>query len=109
MATSVAHVRVTTLFDSGATHSALNSSIGKQLIELGIKLEPCHINICDVQGNSLNVMGQLKVPITVHSKTNAWTVLVIDQLAEPLILGSDFMTANNISLSSMQCGMTCLV
>ena len=40
---------------------------------------------------------------------DTWTVLVIDQLAEPLILGSDFMTANNISLSSMQCGMTCLV
>ena len=99
MSIMITNVRVTTLFDSGATHSALNSSIGKQLSESGISIYPSNCRICDVQGNMLNVVGQVTVPLTVNAKTISWTVLIIDQLAEPCIIGSDFMTNNNISIN----------
>lgn len=57
----------------------------------------CHIS--DVQGNSLDVLGAIEVPITVNNKTIVWKLLIIDMLSEECIIGSDFMAANDISIN----------
>jgi hypothetical protein len=90
---------VNTLFDSGVTHSAINAYSARQVIKSGIKLEPSNCHICDVKGNSLNVLGALQVPITVSGKMTVWTLLVINQLAEQCIIGSDFISNNNMSIN----------
>ena len=103
MTTHIVTISATTLFDSGATHSAVNANIGRRIIESGIRLETSECQISDVQGNSLNVIGSLTIPITVLNKTIVWSVLVIAQLAEDCILGSDFLHANNISINFGAC------
>ena len=99
MATTIHGLRVTTLFDSGATHSAVNSIIGRRLIESGIRVLPSGLNICDVQGNALNVLGKITVPIIINANTVTWTIQIIDKLAEPCIIGAYFMTKQKISIN----------
>ena len=99
MKIKVGSTTCTALFDSGATHTAIDADSGRQIIESGIKLEPTDCHICDVQGNSLNVLGALQAPITVNGKTTVWTLLVINKLAEQCIIGSDFMSTNNMSIN----------
>ena len=103
MPTAMGSINMRTLFDSGATHSAVNAHIGKRIIESGINLKPSGCQLTDVQGNRLTVIGSLDVPITVLNKTIVWPCLVIAQLAEDCILGSDFMHTNNISINFGAC------
>lgn len=103
MPTSTRGIPATTLFDSGATHSAVNANIGQRIIESGINLEPSRCQLTDVQGNMLTVIGTLNIPITILSKTIVWPVLVIPQLAEECILGSDFMHHNDLSINFGDC------
>ncbi len=103
MPTITRGVSAITLFDSGATHSAVNADIGRRIIETGINLEPSGCQLTDVQGNRLTVIGTLSIPITILTKTIVWPVLVIPQLAEECILGSDFMHNNNISINFGAC------
>ena len=103
MPTITRGVTAMTLFDSGATHSAVNADIGRRIIETGINLEPSGCQLTDVQGNRLTVIGTLSIPITILTKTIVWPVLVIPQLAEECILGSDFMHNNNISINFGAC------
>lgn len=88
-----------TLFDSGATHSAITTDIGRRLVNSGISLETSNCNITDVQGHQLRVSGTITFPITVNHRTIRWPFLVIDSLAEECIIGSDFMLANKMSIN----------
>jgi hypothetical protein len=96
MPTSSRGVLANTQFDLGATHSVVNANISQRIIKTGIYLQPSGCQLTDVQGNRLTVIGTLNIPITVLSKTIVWPVLVIPQLAEKSILGSDFMHGNGI-------------
>ena len=99
MTTNVMGTMAETLFDSGATHSAITAEIGRRIINSGIRLETSDCNITDVQGHQLKVLGSVTITITVNHKTILWSFLVIDLLAEECIIGSDFMLSNNMSIN----------
>ena len=73
--------------------------MGRRLIESGTKPLPSDCHISDVQGNSLDVLGAIDAPITVNGKTILWKFLIINLLSEECILGSDFMSTNDISIN----------
>ena len=51
-----------------------------------------------MQGNSLNVLGDIKTPVTINGCTNTWKFLVIRNLENACIIGADFMKTNNLCL-----------
>ncbi len=92
-------VQAKTLLDSGATHSAVSTQTASRLQQLGIKVTPTQVRISDVQGNALKVHGTITAPININSKRILWPLLIIEKLENDLILGADFMTANNLSIN----------
>jgi hypothetical protein len=64
----VQHLHISTLFDSGATHSACSATTAAKLEQLGIKILPETFPIRDVQGGLLNVTGKILLPFKVQNK-----------------------------------------
>ena len=56
----------------------------------------CHI--FDVQGNSLDFVDSITVPITVTPKSIKWNMLIIEGLAEDGISVADPLSANDMSV-----------
>jgi hypothetical protein len=88
-----------TLFDSGATHSAISTGMAQKLQRLGIRVEPSTLRITDVQGNTLNVQGIITVPIVINKKTFRWSLLVIQNLDNDVIIEANFMNSNKLSIN----------
>ena len=88
-----------TLFDSGATHSAMSTGTAERLQQLGIRVEPSTFRISDVQGNALKVHGIISVPVCINKRTFRWSFLVIQNLENDVIIGADFMNENKLSIN----------
>jgi hypothetical protein len=73
--------------------------MAQKLQRLGIRVEPSTLRITDVQGNTLNVQGIITVPIVINKKTFRWSLLVIQNLDNDVIIGADFMNSNKLSIN----------
>ena len=92
------HLQFLTLFDSGATHSACSSTTAVKLQQLGIRILPTNFPIRDVQGGLLNVQGKLSLPFKVQNRHFIWELLVIKNLDNEILIGTDFMKKMGIIL-----------
>ena len=89
----------TALFDSGATHSAISTDTANELKPLGGRSFASSFRITDVQGNDLKVTGEMSIPVKINNCVKNWKFLIIDNLSNKVIVGADFMKANNLSLN----------
>ena len=87
-----------TLFDSGATHSAISEITATRLETLGIQIHPSNFHITDVQKKTLHVLGDITLPVTINGCVNKWKFLVIRDLDNACIIGADFMKKHNVCL-----------
>ena len=89
----------TALFDSGATHSAISADTAEMLKPLGGRSFTSTFRITDVQGNDLKVTGEMSIPVQINNCVRNWKFLIINNLSNKVILGADFMKANNLTLN----------
>jgi hypothetical protein len=64
--------------------------------------KPPDATVRDANGRELNVMGHLRLSFRVGNHTKGSTLLVLERLAVPLILGCDYIYKN---LHSLQHGI----
>ena len=84
---------VTYLVDTGANVSAIRAEIWRQLPpKTKHPPTPTHVaTISTVNGQSIPVLGEVKLPFSINGKVYPFKALVIEAIAYDVILGRDFL------------------
>ena len=85
------------LVDSGSTLSLVRSEIVPQ--EELVNMEDYNGQIVGAEGSKLNVLGSIKKQIQIANKTFNATLIVVQNLQEPILIGTDFMVDNKCILN----------
>jgi hypothetical protein len=93
-----AHLQV--LLDTGSTRSLISLRQFQQL-SLGapkLKLCPTEVGCISGSGQSLEIVGEVKVTLKIQSFSWRWTFLISKRLGRPPILGVDIISRTNMVL-----------
>ena len=84
---------VTYLVDTGANVSAIRAEVWRQIPQMTKHPPtPTHVTkISAVNGQSIPVLGQVELPLSINDRVYPFHVLVIETIAYDVILGRDFL------------------
>jgi hypothetical protein len=94
---AVGHVKIDSLFDTGAESSLITSNVYDSLS--GPKqpqLSNCPLGLTTADGGHMSIRGQCVVPFLLGSRKCWRPVIVVHGLHLPCIIGIDTMAAKNI-------------
>ena len=91
---------ITAIVDSGASRSLLSSTLAHRLWGTACKdkLTSCNIRLHDVNNHTLPVLGCFDININLGSHVFNHTFVIYTSNSVELLLGFDFLKANNIAL-----------
>ncbi|XP_060536007.1 uncharacterized protein LOC132707976 [Cylas formicarius] len=98
------HIEVTVLghpilglLDSGSSATLVGKSGYMTLMHLGLKLDTSRKTLCSVaNGNTCRSIGSVKTPMSLMGRVSIIDVLVVPELSNNLILGTDFWISMDV-------------
>ena len=76
--------------DTGSSVSIINEGTVKSLFQDEIKLKPTTISLCSYSGQSLTILGIMKIKITYKSQQFILPIVVVNGQG-PALLGRDWL------------------
>ena len=104
MPITVGKSRVHALLDTGADVSLVSSKLLEKVRSFISKnsIHPSKLEVRGVTGQSLKIKGEVELPVRLKSRTLPHTFVIVETLAHPMLLGSDFLSTFGAKLDFSQ-------
>jgi hypothetical protein len=93
-------LNVTSIMDSGSSRSLLNPRFSDELQRRGIgeRLPSTDVQLSGASGKKLKILSRIRIPLTFGSVTFDHEFLVVSELRQAMLLGTDFFFLTNASI-----------
>lgn len=100
-------IMVKCLIDSGSTHTFLDSRFWELLVKKRVKLFPAHAEVVLADSSKVEITGHCTIPIMVGKNSAVMKVLLMKNLPQDAIIGTDALKELKAVLNFRYSTMTC--